>query len=92
MLDPGMGTAIATAIWRARVDGLNTAELLDRKGLILTSARRKQIQTDLLDELLTQLEDQHPHQLAALSGQQTVADAVNGTIEFIRFFRKAVAG
>lgn len=83
MLDPGMRQAVALALTRARTDGRNEAEVLDDRGLLLTSYWRKQIESGLLEALIAQLEDQ-ARNLAI--GPGSPAEAVDAVVRFVRLF------
>lgn len=72
----------------ARYEGVDVAELLDAKGLILTSERRRQAQLDVVDELINQFREQERN-LAI--GAASPADAVARSIRFVEMFREVLA-
>lgn len=77
-----------TAI-EARRNGRDLAEDLDRRQLLVTSARTARIEREVLGELLRQLEDQ---KLYLAMGVSSPADAVARVISFVEMFQKVHTG
>lgn len=62
-IDPNTFDRYHEAVARAQELGMSVVELLDRRELLLTAARRKAIQMELLEDLIRRFELQTPNKL-----------------------------
>lgn len=89
MIDPGQSAIVQITAIEARRNGRDLAEDLDRRQLLVTSARTSRIEREVLGELLRQLEDQ---KLYLAMGVSSPADAVARVISFVEMFQKVHTG
>lgn len=89
MVTEEVAKSIKVIYGAAMRNGWDFAEVLAKSGLLLTGSLRKDIEAAVLDLLIYQLEQQQPTTFQKLGGgQPTVADGVNGVIEFVKMYRK----
>jgi hypothetical protein len=89
MIDDTTQTKIQTAYDHSFKAGTNVWDELDRRGLVLTQDKRKEVEAAALTQLLIQMEG---YSASALAGQdQTVQGAVDGCLNYIRMYRDLVA-
>lgn len=62
-IDPDTYARYHEVIDRAQELGMSPIELLDRRELLLTAARRRKIQTELMEDLVRRFELQTPNKL-----------------------------
>lgn len=88
MIDPETQSRAMNAYTSAIQNNYNWMEELDRRGLLVTKDKRKQIERDVLDQLIAQLEG-YPAAMVA-GPDQTVQGAVDGAIRIVYIFRDLV--
>lgn len=89
MIDAETQKKAMAAYTAAMQNNYNWLEELDRRGLLVTKDTRKQIERDVLNQLIQQLEG-YPATMVA-GTDQTVQGAVDGAIRIVHIFRDLVA-
>lgn len=81
-----IGIMAREAFWeyahKARTNGRDLAEVLDREGYLLTASRHARIQADTIDEIADLLGSSSPHQWN--DGKNTQMDLMAGIVRRLR--------
>lgn len=91
MIDPSTRSRFDAATKAARYNGLDLAEVLDKARLLATRQHWKQVQGDVLIELVNRIEETSPTAVVTLSGGDSTPNGViRGLVEFIKMYHTGV--
>lgn len=90
MIEPELRRAFLDLSVRAQQQGLSLVELLDKYQMLNTLDAQRKVQLDTVDYLILRMEQMQATTFGTLGGQQTVAGAVRGCLEYLKMYRKTV--